>query len=93
MLIGVHMLNFVQEQLRLPLKKTLLWTDNQCVLPWIMSKKALTTLAQNRVKVITETKDISFCYVVNSQNPADLVTRGISAQDLDKCELWGRGPK
>ena len=93
MLIGVRMLNSVEEQLRLPLEKKLLWTDNQSVLHWIMSKKPLTTLARNRVKVITETKDISFRYVVTSQNPADLATRGISAQDLDKCELWGHGRK
>ena len=93
MLIGVRMLNFVQEQLRLPLEKKLLWTENQCVLHWITSKKPLTTLAQNRVKEITETKDMSFRYVVTSQNPADLATRGISARDLDKCELWWHGPK
>ena len=41
-LIGVRMLNFVREQLQLPMKKKFLWTDNQCVLHWIMSKKALT---------------------------------------------------
>ena len=58
-----------------------------------MSKKPLTTFIQNRVKEITETKDISFRYVETSQNPADLATRGVSAQDLDKCELWGHGPK
>jgi len=87
-LIGVRMLNFVQEQLQLPMEKKFLWTDNQCVLHWIMSKKPLTTFVQNRVKEITETKDISFRYVETSQNPADLTTRGVSAQDLDKCELW-----
>ena len=92
-LIGVRMLNFVQEQLRLRLEKKFLWTDNQCVLHWIMSKKPLTTFVQNRDKEITETKDISFRYVKTSQNPADLATRGVSAQDLDKCELWWHGPK
>ena len=92
-LIGVRMLNLVQEQLQLPMEKKFLWTDNQCVLHWIMSKKPLTTFVQNRLKEITETKDISFRYVETSQNPADLATRGVSAQDLDKCELWWHGPK
>ena len=92
-LIGVRMLNFVQEQLQLPVKKEFLWTDNQCVLHWIMSKKPLTTFVQNRVKEITETKDISFRYVITSQTPADLASRGVSVQDLDKCELWWHGPK
>ena len=82
------MLNFVQEQLQLPVEKKVLWTDNQCVLHWIMSKKPLSTFVRNRVQEITETKDISFRYVVTSQNPADLATRGVSAQDLSKCELW-----
>ena len=53
-----------------------------------MSKKPLTTFVQNRVKEITEKKDISFCYVITSHNPADLASRGVSAQDLGKCELW-----
>ncbi|XP_074624430.1 uncharacterized protein LOC141882385 [Acropora palmata] len=87
------MLNFLQEQLQLPVEKKFLWTDNQCVLHWIMSKKPLTTFVRNRVKEITETKDISFRYVITSQNPADLASRGVSAQDLNKCELWWRGPK
>ena len=86
MLIGVRMLNFVQEQLQIPTEKKFLWTDNQCVLHWIMSKKPL-TFVRNLVKEIIETKDISFRYVETSQNPADLTTRGVSAQDLDECEL------
>ena len=85
-LIGVRMLNFVQEPLQLPTEKKFLWTDNQCVLHWIMSKKPL-TFFQNRVKEIIEAKDISFRYVETSQNPVDLTTRGVSAQDLDECEL------
>ena len=70
-LIDVRMLNFVQEQLQLPMEKKFLWTDNQCVVHWIMSKKPLTTFVQNRVKEITETKEISFGYVETSQNPAE----------------------
>ena len=77
------MLNFEQEQLRLPLEKRFLWSDNQCVLHWIMSNKPLTTFVEGRVKEITETKDISFRYVATSQNPADLARRGVSAQVLD----------
>ena len=69
------MLNFVQKQLQLPVKKKFLSTDNQCVLHWIMSKKPLTTFVQNQVEEITETKDISFRYVITSQNPADLASR------------------
>ena len=68
-LIGVCMLNFVQEQLQL-----------QCVLHCIMSKKPLTSFIRNRVKEITETKDISFRFVITSQNPADLAFRGVSAR-------------
>ena len=58
-----------------------------------MSKKPLTIFVQNRVKEITEKKDISFHYVITSQNPADSASRGVLAQDLDKCELWWHGPK
>ena len=64
------MLNFVQEQLQFPVEKVL-WTDNECVLHWIMSKKPLSTFVRNRVQEITETKDISFRYVVTSQKRGD----------------------
>ena len=75
-LIGVRLLKFVQEPLQLPTEKKFIWTDNQCVLHWIMNKKPL-TFVQNRVKEITEIKDIRFRYVGTSQNPADLATRGV----------------
>ena len=58
-----------------------------------MSKNPFTIFVRNRVREVTETKDISFRYVITSQNPADLASRGVSAQDLDKCELWWRGQK
>lgn len=37
--IAVPMLNFVQGQLQLPVEEEIVWTDNQCVLHWISSKK------------------------------------------------------
>ena len=40
-LIGVRCLNFVQRKLRLPIQKRFLWTDSQCVLLWLTSKKLL----------------------------------------------------
>ena len=84
-LIGVCMLNFVQEQLQLPVEKKFLWKDNQCVLHWIMSKKLLTTFVQNWVKEITEKKDINFRYVITSQNLADLASRSLSARS---GQMW-----
>ena len=32
-------------------------------------------------------------FVETNKNPADLATRGSSAQDFNKCELWWHGPK
>ena len=93
-LIGVRNLNFAQKQLHLPVNRKFLWTDNHfLVLHLIASKKPLPTFDQNRVKEITTTKDINFRYVEANQNPADLVTRGASLQDLNKCEPWWHGPK
>ena len=71
-LIGTRCLNYVTEQLRLPETDRILWTDSQCVLHWMKSRKPLPVFVQNRLKEITSHKDIKFRYVTTTQNPADL---------------------
>ena len=37
-------------------------------------------------------KDITFRYIASNQNPSDLVTRGLSASEIDTSTLWWHGP-
>ena len=91
-LIGVRSLCFVKEQLRLDLDICFLWTDSQCVLHWINSKKCHSVFIRNRVAEVNTHKDIQFGFVPSSENPADIATRGASIETLQNNEMWWHGP-
>ena len=59
-LIGITAANFLVKVLEVDVSKRILWTDSQCVLHWLKTKKPLTVFIQNRVKEILMKKDISF---------------------------------
>lgn len=91
-LIGTRCLNYVTQQLQLSVADRFLWTDSQCVLHWITTCKPLPVFVQNRLREITSHRDIKFDYVSTSQNPADMSTRGVSADELIQNNLWWHGP-
>ena len=79
-------------QLQAPVTDCILWTDTQCVLHWMKNHKPLPTFVQNRLKEISSHKDVKFRYISTSQNPADLATRGRSAEERVHGNLWWHGP-
>ena len=46
----------------------------------------------NRIDKIQKEEDLIFGYVSSVQNPADFVTRGLSALEISRCKLWWHGP-
>lgn len=72
---------------------THLWSDSQIVLHWINSNKRLKPFISHRVEEITRLfPATSWHYCPTSDNPADLLTRGISSQELASSSLWRLGP-
>ncbi|XP_065917547.1 uncharacterized protein [Dysidea avara] len=70
-----------------------LWSDSQIVLHWLYSKKRLKQFISNRVQEINKTfPDIPWLYCPTNDNPADLLTRGLSAAQLNSSCLWQQGP-
>ncbi|GFU45635.1 integrase catalytic domain-containing protein [Trichonephila clavipes] len=71
-----------------------LWTDSSTVLAWIKKPLAqLKTFVRNRVSIIQELTENDFWKHVNSENnPADILSRGISPDKIQHCELWWFGP-
>lgn len=71
------------------------WTDNAAVLGWLKAMPCrLKTFQANRVAFIQEClSDVTWRYVPTSSNPADLPSRGMTANDLVNSHLWWHGPE
>lgn len=71
------------------------WTDSEVVLKWLRkSYGVLRIFVANRVEKIKEIAEVfDIRHVVSAQNPADLLTRGISVQELNQNQLWWHGPE
>ena len=89
--IGARLASYLQSQLHL--NKVYLWSDSQIVLYWLHSTKELKPFVANRVREIKERTSLtSWKYFPTSDNPADLLTRGIRFQQLESSEMWKQGP-
>ena len=67
------------------------WSDSQIVLSWITSKKTLKPFINNRINEIRSIST-SWKYCPSADNPADLLTRGITFQQLSSSIQWRHGP-
>jgi hypothetical protein len=86
-------------------KKIRIFVDAQIVLSWILSgqSKNKNIFVNNRIKDILSIKDtvekdykskFTFNYINTLENPADMVTRGISTKQFkQKLDLWLKGPE
>ncbi|GFY49212.1 integrase catalytic domain-containing protein [Trichonephila inaurata madagascariensis] len=85
----------VTVSLKLEFDGEYLWTDSTIVLgrlhidPWLLK-----TFLGNRVSQIQEiTKSYCWQHIRSQRNPSDLVSRGLSAENLVNCELLWKGPE
>ncbi|XP_060861782.1 uncharacterized protein LOC132938783 [Metopolophium dirhodum] len=85
----------VAKSWKVDIHKFYLWTDSTIVLGWLNSQSSrLKTYVSNRVAQILDiTNTEKWYYVRTYDNPADVLSRGVKAQDLKGIELWWSGPK
>ena len=92
--ITATLLDYVIQALRIVVDAVYGWSDSQIILAWIRRPSAhWKVFVAKRVQDIHQRVAPSqwrFC--PGSQNPADLVTRGIPTSKLRDCKLWGKGP-
>ena len=75
--------------------KIRMYTDSMNVLYWISSDHTIwSPFVGNRVKDILQLTPADACsHVRTEENPADIPTRGMSAEALRDCDLWKSGPE
>ena len=92
--IGARLTKFVSETFNRPPTRIVCWSDSQVALHWI--KKApheLKTFVGNRVEQVQDILSPEhFHFCPGTDNPADLLTRGLSAEKLIDSQIWWNGP-
>lgn len=72
-----------------------LYSDSQIVLYWIYSNsikgKPYVSIRVKQIKDLTT--DSMWSYVKTSDNPADLISRGVDPDKLQSCSNWWHGPQ
>ncbi|XP_014673355.1 PREDICTED: uncharacterized protein LOC106813671 [Priapulus caudatus] len=94
-LLAARLLRFVRQAFRLPNNVAYsCWTDSRVALAWIQrDHKKWKQFVTNRVLEIQDITDPSrWFYCPGKQNPADLTTRGLYAEELMSSDLWLAGP-
>ena len=70
------------------------WSDSSIVLNWLKTKKPLKRFIANRIREIQELSNKhEWRYCPTECNPADLLTRGIKAEQFKNSAIWRQGPK
>ncbi|XP_044249578.1 uncharacterized protein [Drosophila takahashii] len=74
--------------------ETVFWSDSMIVLSWIQGGAARwKVFVANRISKILELCDgKQWRHIASEDNPADLLSRGISVTKLASCQLWWNGP-
>ncbi len=88
------LLNYTANLLNISQPQTYAWTDSSIVLCWLRKlPSTLKIFVAHRVSAIQEALPASnWRYVLTKNNPADLLSRGISAKLLSTQDLWWYGP-
>ena len=84
----------IKRYLELPIAKTYFWTDSTIVLQYIKNQSCrFQTFVANRVAKICERSDPKLWrHVSSANNPADDVSRGMTAPEVIASERWIKGP-
>ncbi|XP_075150529.1 uncharacterized protein LOC142224632 [Haematobia irritans] len=92
--IAAELAQRVRVDLNIQNESVYLWTDSEIVLSWINAQSSsLKTFVANRLSAIQSLSIRNqWRHVRSIDNPADIVSRGLPAVDLPKCQLWFHGP-
>ena len=93
--IGVRLTSRIAKVLDVNMNDCVFWSDSVNVLWWVRgrSRKFKPFIANRVGEIQTSTRPEQWRYIPTAQNPADCVTRGMSAANLVNSNTWWRGPE
>lgn len=93
-LLLAQLVDRLKNSLCINISKFYYWTDSTIVLSWMeRTSKTWKTFVANRVSEIGALSNVEDWHHINSKdNPADLVSRGVSPSELIDNNLWWNGP-
>jgi hypothetical protein len=85
----------VKDSLTINIDREIYWFDSTITLAWIAgSPNRWKQFVSNRVAEIQRlTNHATWRHVPTSDNPADIISRGLNPSQLQKSELWLNGPQ
>ncbi|CAH2006564.1 unnamed protein product [Acanthoscelides obtectus] len=94
-LLLANLVQKVKTSLTVKIDEIVLWSDSSVCLTWIHTPpNILQTFVGNRVSQIQGlTQTNQWNHISTKDNPADLLSRGLSPELIEPCELWWCGPK
>lgn len=96
-LLAAHLLADLVNKIKiitdLNISKCTYFTDSTIVLAWLkIELNKLKTFVANRISKITQVSNIeSWKHVKSSENPADIISRGLKPKDLLENDMWFNG--
>ena len=93
--VSVKVAALVKDEIKIDELQDLYHTDSEIVLGQLNNKdKRFRTFVANRVKTIRSYTSVDqWRHVSSNENPADLASRGICADEKEKVNMWLNGPK
>ncbi|XP_061512574.1 uncharacterized protein LOC133393131 [Anopheles gambiae] len=92
--LGAHLHHRVKEAMQIVCAESFFWSDSTVTLKWIASPpNSWKTFVANRVAEVQHySHPRQWRHVPGTSNPADLVSRGMSAAHFTQNQLWNNGP-
>ncbi|XP_063901935.1 uncharacterized protein LOC135121564 [Zophobas morio] len=93
-LLLTRLMNVVSQALHMEINRKYFWSDSTIVLAWIKGTPAsYQTFVGNRISEIQTLSPKDGWYHVKSEdNPADIISRGCTPENLKNNSLWWHGP-
>ncbi|XP_055622276.1 uncharacterized protein LOC129765864 [Toxorhynchites rutilus septentrionalis] len=92
--LAAHLYHRIKQAIDVSISAAYFWSDSSVTLQWLQSPPNVwKTFVANRVSEVQHyTHGCRWNHISGVENPADLVSRGLSVEDFLCSDLWKRGP-